>query len=212
MNKSKDGSNGRFLKILMLGDSGVGKTSLIRLYSQNIVQSHTPPTVGLDITSIDDTLKDGTKVCFLIFDTAGQEKFRSMAKTNYRHASGVVFVFAINDRNSFANVKKWVKDLKEINDTSSCILVGNKADIDKRVVTFSEGQALASDLGCLYFETSIFDAKRPPNALRINDIYRKLGDIVVTRLKELDIDREKEQSHFKLSDVPVTNQGRCGRC
>lgn len=212
MNKSKDGSNEKFLKILMLGDSGVGKTSLIRLYSQNIAQMHTPPTVALDITSVEESLKDGTRVCFLIFDTAGQEKFRSMAKTNYRNANGVVLVFAVNDRNSFANVKKWIKDLKETNESTSCILVGNKADVEKRAISFTEGQALASDLGCLYFETSIFDAKRPPNALRINDILRKLGEVVVARLKEMDIQREQEQIQFKLSEVAIKQESRCGKC
>jgi small GTP-binding protein len=210
MQKSKPELNLVYMKILVLGNSGVGKTSLLRLYRDNEVPRNISSTMGLDVVTVDETLKDNMKVRFLIFDTAGQEKYRSMAQSNYKNAKGILMIYAVNDINSFNDVKRWIKDVGDHNSNVSWILVGNKADIDQRTVSFAEGENLAKQHGFNFFETSIYDDKRPNHSLRINDIVKRLGELIIARENDM---KMLESGGQKLETGKGPAQpGRCGKC
>jgi len=210
MQKSKVDEKILHMKILVLGNSGVGKTSLLRLYKDNEVPRNITSTMGIDVVTADETLNNNVNVRFLIFDTAGQEKYRSMARSSYRNAKGILLVYAVNDLNSFYDIKRWIKDVNEHNENVSWILVGNKADIEQRVVSFADGENLAKQYGFNFFETSIYDNKRPSHSLRINDIIKRLGELIIARENDLKALRPDQTGlHPNQS---TAQSGRCGRC
>ncbi|CAN1196849.1 Ras-related protein RABC2a [Linum perenne] len=153
-------------KILLIGDSGVGKSSLlVSFISTNPVQDHLPPTIGVDF-KIKHLTVAGKKLKLTIWDTAGQERFRTLTSSYYRNAQGIILVsrfrfFAVYDvtqRETFTNLSDvWAKEVDLYCTNQDCvkILVGNKVDKDsERAVTREEGLELAKEHGCLFLECS----------------------------------------------------------
>jgi small GTP-binding protein len=144
-----------FFKVLLLGDMGVGKSSLLmRLTDNTFSETHTS-TVGVDFRS--KNLKvDSQNVNLQIWDTAGQERYRSITTAYYRGAHGVLLIFDITLRSSFQNLQKWLSDVhKHSHDKTQIILVGNKKDLaSMRCVTSEEAQSFAKELGLSYVELS----------------------------------------------------------
>ncbi|CAI5499162.1 unnamed protein product [Closterium sp. Naga37s-1] len=122
------------VKILLIGDSAVGKSSLILRFSEDEFRSDLTSTIGVDFL-IRTMEIDGEPVKMSIWDTAGQEKFRTITEAYYRNAHGIILVYDITDPKSFNNVRGWIKSIEE---HSTCgvrvVLVGNKADMDNRRV------------------------------------------------------------------------------
>ena len=122
--------------IITIGDSGVGKTSIIRKYLYNIFDSQTLQTIGLNFSFKEVNLKNGEKVILKIIDTAGQEKYKSLSKSYYKNSDGVLFVFDFNDKNSFENIRNWISLFNENHNGKKGIpiyLIGNKSDLEKKV-------------------------------------------------------------------------------
>ncbi|KAJ0967239.1 hypothetical protein J5N97_024156 [Dioscorea zingiberensis] len=144
------------LKILLIGDSGVGKSSLIRSFTSNYVEN-LPTTIGVDF-EIKFLTVAGKKLKLTIWDTAGQERFRTLPGSYYRGAQGIILVYDVTRRESFTNLADiWAKEIELYSTSKDCIkvLVGNKVDKDaNRMVTTDEGIAVAQQLGCLFFECS----------------------------------------------------------
>jgi Ras-related protein Rab-8A len=111
-------------------------------------------TIGIDFKIKTITIgKD--KIRLQIWDTAGQEKFKTITQTYYRGAMGIVLTYAINERESFEDIENWVKQIKmHASDNVTKVLVGNKSDIEDRQVSHAEGERLAGELGIKFFETS----------------------------------------------------------
>ena len=130
--------NDNMFKIIALGDSKVGKTSIMRRFTHGIFYEENLPTIGLGFSFKKVTVKDGTKIKLKLIDTAGQEKFRSLAKSYYKNAEGVLFVFSYDDKNSFDHIEAWLNEFKENCDSSKedipMILVGNKCDLKSEVI------------------------------------------------------------------------------
>lgn len=98
---------------------------------------------------------EGKRVKVQIWDTAGQDRFKTITQTYYRGAMGIVLSYAVNDRDSFANIENWMKQIKEHASDDVCkILVGTKSDMPDRSVDFEEGKRLADSYGIKFFETS----------------------------------------------------------
>ena len=126
------------LKLLIIGDSAVGKTSMLLKYTDNFFPESHLATIGVEFKT-KDIQYNGYNINLQVWDTAGQERFKSITKSFFRNANGIIFVYDITQKNSFKNVKDWIKD-SEANDTGfKRILVGNKIDLqNKRQVQLNE--------------------------------------------------------------------------
>lgn len=141
-------------KVLIIGDSAVGKTSLLLRYCDGKFTGTTVSTIGVDY-KIKTFEIDGKRLKLKIWDTAGQEKFRNITESYYKGSAGVILTYACNDRKSFENVGSWVKQITARSGDKICkILVASKCDTKDRVVTLEEGQQLADSYGIKFFETS----------------------------------------------------------
>ena len=157
-------SHKKKFKILFLGNSTVGKTSILQSFIGEPFQDKTLFTVGIDQV-VKYVEMNKTKIKLQICDTAGQERFRSIAKNYVRGGHGFIFVYAVNDIESFKGIKKWIKEVQKIQliKPFQMILVGNKCDLvtaddiernNEKEVTQSELKQLSDELGVLSIETS----------------------------------------------------------
>jgi len=142
------------VKILLLGDSGVGKSAIMLRFTEDRFTEDLMSTIGLDFKMKMIEI-DNKTVNIQIWDTAGQEKFKTITKTYYRGASGYIIVYDVTNRNSFDHVSTWVDEINDHgNNDMIKILVGNKCDLDGRTVTIEEGKELARKLDMPFFEAS----------------------------------------------------------
>ncbi|CAM9003488.1 unnamed protein product [Rhodiola kirilowii] len=143
-------------KILLIGDSGVGKSSLLVSFISNNADQISP-TIGVDFKIKQLTVGD-KRLKLTIWDTAGQERFRTLTSSYYRGAQGIILVYDVTRRETFTNLSDvWAKEVELYSTNQDCVkmLVGNKVDIDaERAVSRDEGIALAKELGCLFLECS----------------------------------------------------------
>ncbi|XP_038993046.1 ras-related protein RABC2a-like isoform X2 [Hibiscus syriacus] len=156
MGSSSGQSNGSYdlsFKILLIGDSGVGKSSLlVSLISASA--EDLAPTVGVDF-KIKSIPVGGKRLKLTKWDTAGQERFRTLTSSYYRGAQGIILVYDVTRRETFTNLSDvWAKELELHSTNQECVkmLVGNK--VDRRAVSREEGTALAKELGCMFLECS----------------------------------------------------------
>ncbi|XP_061826342.1 ras-related protein Rab-8B-like isoform X1 [Nerophis lumbriciformis] len=142
-------------KLLLIGDSGVGKTCLLFRFSEDSFNTTFISTIGIDF-KIRTIELDGKRVKLQIWDTAGQERFRTITTAYYRGAMGIMLVYDISNEKSFENIKNWIRNIEEhaSSDVEKMVL-GNKCDMaDRRQVSKDRGEKLAIDYGVKFFETS----------------------------------------------------------
>ncbi|XP_046605476.1 ras-related protein Rab-8A isoform X3 [Neodiprion virginianus] len=142
-------------KLLLIGDSGVGKTCVLFRFSEDAFNTTFISTIGIDfkIRTID---LDNKKVKLQIWDTAGQERFRTITTAYYRGAMGIMLVYDVNNERSFENIKNWIRNIEE-NASADVekMLLGNKCDLaDRRQVSKQRGEQLAVEYGIKFMETS----------------------------------------------------------
>jgi small GTP-binding protein len=143
------------LKVVVVGDSGVGKTCLLLRYVRDIYDPDTQPTLGVEfMTKIIETTKH--RIQLQLWDTAGQELFRSVTRGYYRGSAGAFLVFDLCNHDSFDHIGRWLHDVKEVARADVVtILLGNKSDLAaKRDVTAEEAEKFATANNMRYFETS----------------------------------------------------------
>ena len=149
------------IKILTLGDTSVGKSSIVLRFSDDKFDDKIFSTIGIDFKTKYIKL-DKFSVKVLIWDTAGQEKFQNIAKQYYKGANGVLLIYDISNRKSFERIDFWLKELKENNRIYKLFLylVGNKIDMeDKRVISYQEGEKYAKKNNINFFEVSAKSGK-----------------------------------------------------
>jgi len=142
-------------KVLIIGNSSVGKSNILLRYTDNIFNESFLPTIGVDF-KIKNITVNNQKIKLNIWDTAGQERFKTITSTYYKGSHGIILVYDITDRESFDNINNWVSEVKK-NAGSNVVmlLVGNKSDLEvDRVVSTKEGQDFANMLGVSFLETS----------------------------------------------------------
>ncbi|CAM4650532.1 ras-related protein Rab-37 isoform X6 [Caretta caretta] len=143
-------------KTILVGDSGVGKTSLLVQFDQGkFIPGSFSATVGIGFTN-KVVAVDGVKVKLQIWDTAGQERFRSMTHAYYRDAQALLLFYDITSKMSFDNVRAWLTQIHEYAQKDVVImLLGNKADVSsERVIRMEDGESLAREYGVPFMETS----------------------------------------------------------
>eukprot|EP00271_Cylindrocystis_brebissonii_P014564 TRINITY_DN35934_c0_g1_i1.p2 TRINITY_DN35934_c0_g1~~TRINITY_DN35934_c0_g1_i1.p2 ORF type:complete len:213 (-),score=43.51 TRINITY_DN35934_c0_g1_i1:1840-2478(-) len=143
------------LKLLLIGDSSVGKSSLLLRFAEDSFSTTFISTIGVDFKTRTVEL-DGEQVKLSIWDTAGQERFRTITAAYYRGANGIILVYDITSQTSFDNIRSWIRNIEEHAADNVCkLLVGNKCDMrDKRAVPTAQGEKLAKEYNIPFFETS----------------------------------------------------------
>ena len=148
-------------KVVLIGDSGVGKSSLLSRFAWDQFSLDTKSTIGVEFAT--KTVRiDGQTVKAQLWDTAGQERYRAITTAYYREAVGAIIVYDITKEQSFKNVEKWVQDIRNNTSKDVCImLVGNKCDLRKeRVVPMETGKLFARNNELSFVETSALDSTR----------------------------------------------------
>ncbi|XP_071451356.1 ras-related protein Rab-10 [Hetaerina americana] len=142
-------------KLLLIGDSGVGKTCILFRFSDDAFTSTFISTIGIDFKIKTVELR-GKKIKLQIWDTAGQERFHTITTSYYRGAMGIMLVYDITNEKSFENIVKWLRNIDEhANEDVEKMILGNKKDmVDKRVVSTERGIAIAREHGIRFMETS----------------------------------------------------------
>ena len=142
-------------KYIIVGDSAVGKSWLLLQFTDKRFKSTHDLTIGVEFGSRTVQIND-KYIKLQIWDTAGQESFRSITRSYYRGSIGALLVYDITKRQSFENLQKWLEEMKEnAYSKMTIILIGNKSDLDnERQVSFEEGQAFAKEHDLMFFETS----------------------------------------------------------
>jgi small GTP-binding protein len=142
----------KLVKIVLVGDSGSGKTSLLAKFSDNIFQESFMSTIGIDF-KIRTIQTNGKIVKLQIWDTAGQERFRSITTCYYRGANAIIIVCDVTDINSFDNIEKtWLKEVKKLETPPYIVIVGTKIDkINKRIVTDEQIKTLCEKYNMPYY-------------------------------------------------------------
>ena len=143
------------LSLLLLGDSGVGKSALLMRFAEDNFTESFIATIGIDFKIKTITLNNKT-IKLQIWDTAGQEKFRTITSAYYRGAMGILLVYDLNDEQSFLNVRNWMRQIKQYAaEEVVMMLCGNKCDMEtERVISIEQGQDLAKEFKIGFYETS----------------------------------------------------------
>jgi Ras-related protein Rab-1A len=166
------------MKLLLVGNSGVGKSCLLLKFADDTFSDSFIPTIGVDF-KVKTLEVDGKSVKLQIWDTAGQERFRTITSSYYRGAHGVVMVYDITDKESFDDLtSRWLPDIEQCSDSNVLkLVVGNKSDLsEQRAVVKSDAEAFCQKLGSVRFlETS---AK---NTTNVDEIFTTLAKEFVAR-------------------------------
>ncbi|CDS09371.1 GTP-binding protein ypt1 [Lichtheimia hyalospora FSU 10163] len=152
-------------KLLLIGDSGVGKSCLLLRFADDTYTESYISTIGVDF-KIRTIELEGKTVKLQIWDTAGQERFRTITSSYYRGAHGIIVVYDVTDQDSFNNVKQWMQEIERYAaEGVSKLLVGNKSDmVDKKVVETDQAKELADSLSIPFLETSAKDSSNVEQA------------------------------------------------
>ena len=194
-------------KIITLGDSGVGKTSIIRRYVYNDFDMNNMSTIGLNFAFKDVTLKNGVKIKLKIIDTAGQEKYRSLSRNYIKNAEGVLFVFSYensSERKSFEHINQWVEFFNENNNIEKIqkYLVGNKNEFkDKSHIQQSEINELTKQIGGKFISVS---AKINNN---INMLFEDLSEMIYQNFE-----KKGKQKTKKIGKYNKEKKSMCNLC
>ena len=197
-------------QILLIGDSSVGKTSLIQRYANGIFKEEYLATVGLDFYTKQETINN-INVLVRLWDTAGQERFKSLTPNYFKNAEGVIITYDITSSQSFENLKFWINSIKtnlgEKNIIIPIIIVGNKLDMeDMRDITREEAEKFAKENKYKYFETS---AKTGEG---VDDAIRDLVNQVLEKSEQFEEERNERKSIKINSDQPEDNVKKKGCC
>lgn len=165
-------------KLLLIGDSSVGKSCLLLRFADDSYVDSYISTIGVDF-KIRTVELDGKTVKLQIWDTAGQERFRTITSSYYRGAHGIIIVYDVTEMESFNNVKQWLNEIDRYANESVCkLLVGNKCDmVENKVVSTETAKAFAEELGIPFLETSAKDSINVEQAFltMAGEIKKKMG-------------------------------------
>ena len=191
------------LKVVIVGDSGVGKTNLIKRFVTNSFNQNSKATVGVEFLSKSYRINDQV-FKIEMWDTAGQERYKSITAAYYKGAKGALIVYDITQKTTFENISKWMTEIKEKSSKDmKVMIIGNKTDLkDERQVTTEEASLKAQDLGAPIMETSALDASNVKEAFYdlMKEMYkeiRKKLDIVESQAETgkegVQLDTNEEQ-------------------
>jgi small GTP-binding protein len=180
-------------KVLLLGDTSVGKTCFLLRYTEDTFTENHISTIGVDYKLKLLSTAPDKNIKLQIWDTAGQDRFRCITKNYFRGSHGILLIYDITSTSSFNNIKNWILQIRESLGEQPCItLVGNKVDLESnRRISKDDGIRLAKEYGMSFFETS---AKDNTN---INEAFNQLTKEMLTKGEG-----KKEDSYLKKKKQP----------
>jgi Ras-related protein Rab-11A len=199
-----EGSNYDYLfKVVLIGDSGVGKSNLLSRFTRNEFNLESKSTIGVEFATRSIVVDDKT-VKAQIWDTAGQERYRAITSAYYRGAVGALLVYDIAKRLSYENVTRWLKELRDHADSNiKIMLVGNKSDLKHlRAVPTEDAKEFARENHLSFIETSALDASNVEDAFQ--NILTEIYQIVSNKALETSADaiRPREGETITVSHTP----------
>ena len=188
-------------KIMVLGESKVGKTSLIKRYTKDQFGGVYLTTVGMDFQDKIIEIED-KKVRLQVWDTAGQERFRNVTKSYFQSSHGLLVVYDITDRESFEKINFWIENIKNnAPENAKLILVGNKCDLaNERKVSYEEGENYAKNLNIKFFEASARDGTN------VNELFFYLANEIYQD------EKTKGKDNKKTVQLDSKKKGKKGCC
>jgi len=200
-------------KVVLIGDSGVGKSNLLSRFTRNEFNIDSKSTIGVEFATRSVKVDDKV-VKAQIWDTAGQERYRAITSAYYRGAVGALLVYDISKHPTFVDVTRWLKELRDHADSSIVImLVGNKSDLKHlRAVGTDEAKGFAEENVLLFIETSAMDASNVETAFQqiLTDIYRIVSSKALESTAEPIRPSGGQNITFKPSSSGKSGQG--GKC
>jgi small GTP-binding protein len=196
-------------KVVLVGDSFVGKTNIMSKYLKNIFQADSKATVGVEFGSKQFNV-EGHSINAQIWDTAGQERYKAITSAYYKGAKGAFVVYDITRKESFESIDKWVSDLKASADKKlTVVIIGNKSDLeDQRQVTKEQGEDKANKLQVAFLETSAFSGENLEKAFQmmIKEVYQKCHEEMMS---EGDVDIIKGGEDINLAKKNNSGEKKC---
>ncbi|KAG0140962.1 hypothetical protein CROQUDRAFT_68818 [Cronartium quercuum f. sp. fusiforme G11] len=202
-------------KVVLIGDSGVGKSNLLSRFTRNEFNMESKSTIGVEFATR-SIVVDSKTIKAQIWDTAGQERYRAITSAYYRGAVGALLVYDISKLQSYTHVQRWLKELRDHADSNIVImLVGNKSDLRHlRAVPTEEAKTFAAENNLSFIETSAMDASNVESAFQniLTDIYR----IVSSKALESSADAVGPTSGSTITVTPTADDGgkpnAAGKC
>ena len=185
------------LKVVVVGDSGVGKTNLIKRFVSNTFSQNSKATVGVEFLSKSYQIND--KVFKIeMWDTAGQERYKSITAAYYKGAKGALIVYDTTQKTSFENIDKWMVEIKDkASKDMKLMIVGNKTDLkDERQVTIEEASEKAKELEAPIMETSALDGSNVKDAFY--DLLKEMYKEISKKLVAIETQNETEKNGVQL--------------
>ena len=202
-------------KIVLIGDSSVGKTNILSKYLSNEFDPDSKATVGVEFGTKNFKIENNI-VKVQIWDTAGQERYRSITNAYYKGAKGSLLVYDITNQKTFESLDKWISDLKTNSDENiSIVLLGNKSDLESdRKVSTEQGREKAEFYKLAFMETSALNGNNIEKAFNelITDVYKNHHDLFEKQAKVLVNDKGIELEKIDENEEKVQNEkkGCCG--
>ena len=196
-------------KVLLLGDTTVGKTCFLMKYTDKTFQDIHMATIGLDYRLKSMKLKSGKNIKLQIWDTAGQDRFRAITKNYYKGSHGIILIYDVTNIQTFENVKSWVNQIREEASTNVIIYIAaNKIDMEEeRKVSKEEGEEKAKYHNVAFLETSALNGTNIEKAFQelINDVYHNnKGDF------KKDVNLLLDDKGMDISEPKKEEKGCCG--
>ena len=209
---SLEDKNDYVFKLVLVGDSGVGKSCILHQFIYNRFRKNTTQTIGVDFSAKNVHI-DNQEIKLQIWDTAGQEKFRSVARSYYRGAIGIIIVYDITKVESFQHIATWLADARNAarSECSVCV-VGNKGDLeDQRVVRTEDGKLFCTENNLLFFECSALTGDN------IDEIFNEISRHIFNKIESGIIEPNyvissiaKEMKKVNKLNEENNNGDRCG--
>ena len=193
-----EGNYNYLIKFIIIGDAAVGKSNLLVRYTSGQFKEEYQLTIGVEFGSNNVIISDNT-YRIQIWDTAGQENFRSITRSYYKNTACAIIVYEISNKKSFENISSWIEECKNTAPKSILmVLVGNKCDLeDNREVTEEEGRQFAEKNGMLFFETS---AKTGKN---VEELFKQSVKVIDQKIKENYYDLENDSCGIKKGNEEI---------
>ena len=191
-------------KILTIGESGVGKTCILRRFVENKFLKNHLATIGIDFKT--KTLNiNNQEIKLKIWDTAGQERFRNITTQYYKGADGIVLIYDVTDDASYEKIRDWMEQIlsNTKREDIGLVLLGNKCDMEPRAVTEEQGNKMAEELKVSYFETSALTGQG------INEAFNELTRDIMKRKGVGDDGNENLELKNNISKKKKDGNGCC---